>query len=188
MKNIVKLLLFFTYSTLVFFFKNNYLILLFILINSVLMLIKIKEIRKILYNTSKLIPFILFTFVINTILDSIPYAFWTGLKLFIVCNATFIYSSTTSTLEIANTIKTLCTPLKLLKVDTNDIKILVCISLSLVPIIQKELVEIKESCKAKNMKFNVKNMKYILSKAFISLIKRVNNIEEALIEKGYLLD
>ena len=33
--------------------------------------------------------------------------------------------------------------------------------------------------------FNVKNMKIILSKFFITLITRVNEIEESLIAKGY---
>lgn len=185
MKNIIKLLIFLAYSTLVFFIKNNNVILFFIIINLFLMLAKFKNINKIIYNTSKILPFVLFTFIINIFLDSFLYAFWTSMKLLIVCNATFIYSSTVSILEIADTIKLLCTPLKLLKINTEDIKILVCISLAIIPIIQKELLEIKEACKAKNMKFNINNMKFILSKAFLSLIKRVNNIEEALIAKGY---
>ncbi len=42
----------------------------------------------------------------------------------------------------------------------------------------------KEACKAKNIKLNIKNMKIILSKLFISLFKRVNELDEALLEKG----
>lgn len=62
---------------------------------------------------------------------------------------------------------------------------MICISLSMIPILKKDLYEIKDACKAKNMKFNIKNSKYILAKFFISLIRRVNQIEEALIAKGY---
>lgn len=62
---------------------------------------------------------------------------------------------------------------------------MVCISLSMISILTRELHEVKDACKAKNMDMNVKNTKNILSKIFLSLIRRVNQIEEALIEKGY---
>lgn len=62
---------------------------------------------------------------------------------------------------------------------------MVCISLSMIPIFKKELIEVKEACKAKNIKFNIKNTKNILLKLFLNLLIRVNQIEEALIAKGY---
>ena len=86
---------------------------------------------------------------------------------------------------VAETIKILCTPLKIIKIDTDEIKILVCISLSMIPILKNDLREVKEACMAKNISFNVKNIKIILAKFFLSLIMRVNQIEEALIAKGY---
>ena len=119
------------------------------------------------------------------ILDNLSNALWIGIKLFIVCNITIIYSEITSILGIAETIKIICSPLKILKVNTDEIKVMVCISLSMIPILKKELYEVKEACIAKNIVFNVKNMKIILSKFFIILITRVNEIEESLIAKGY---
>lgn len=62
---------------------------------------------------------------------------------------------------------------------------MVCISLSVIPVLKKDLLEVKEACIAKNIDFNIKNMKIILSKFFISLIARVSEIEEALIAKEY---
>lgn len=62
---------------------------------------------------------------------------------------------------------------------------MVCISLSVIPILKKDLYELKEACKSKNITFNVKNMKIILARYFLSLISRVNEIEESLIAKGY---
>ena len=62
---------------------------------------------------------------------------------------------------------------------------MVCISLSVIPVLKKDLYEVKEACIAKNIDFNIKNMKIILSKFFISLIARVSEIEEALIAKEY---
>lgn len=86
---------------------------------------------------------------------------------------------------IADTIKTICSPLKIFKVNTDDIKVMVCISLSVIPILKKDLYELKEACKSKNITFNIKNMKIVLAKFFLSLISRVNEIEESLIAKGY---
>ena len=63
---------------------------------------------------------------------------------------------------------------------------MVYISLSMLPILKKELQEIKESCISKNISFNISNMKYILAKFFISLFRRVNQLEEAIIAKGCL--
>lgn len=86
---------------------------------------------------------------------------------------------------IADAIKIICYPLKIFKVNTDDIKVMVCISLSVIPILKKDLYELKEACKGKNITFNVKNMKIVLAKFFLSIISRVNEIEESLIAKGY---
>ena len=86
---------------------------------------------------------------------------------------------------VAETIKVLCTPLKLLKINTDDIKVMVSISLSMLPILKRDLYEVKEACIAKNITFNLKSIKIILAKFFLSIISRVNKIEESLIEKGY---
>ena len=53
------------------------------------------------------------------------------------------------------------------------------------PILKKDLYELKEACKSKNITLNVKNMKIVLAKFFLLLISRVNEIEESLIAKGY---
>lgn len=76
-------------------------------------------------------------------------------------------------------------PLKIFKINPEEIGLLVSISLSMLPILKKELYEVKDACKAKNISFNLKNSKYILSKYFISLLKKVNQIEESLASKGY---
>lgn len=54
----------------------------------------------------------------------------------------------------------------------------------MLPILKSEYLDVKLACKAKNIKLNIHNMKIILSKLLISFMKRVNEIDEALIEKG----
>ncbi len=96
MKKLISFLIFILYSTSVFFFPNNELILIFILINLAILLFAKLQIKKVLISTLKVMPFIIFTFIINCILDEYINAIWIGIKLIIVCNITIIYSKTTS--------------------------------------------------------------------------------------------
>lgn len=96
MKNIIKFLIFIAYSTCIFFLPNNKLILIFLIINLFAMILTKTHIKNIIISTYKILPFILFTFVINCLLDNIVNAFWIGIKLIIVCNITFTYSNTTT--------------------------------------------------------------------------------------------
>ena len=62
--------------------------------------------------------------------------------------------------------------------------LLISISLSIMPILKKEIIEIKQACLVKGVKLNIKNIKIILSKFLLLNLIRVNQIEEALISKG----
>ena len=105
-----------------------------------------------------------------------------AVKLLLVCNATYIYSRTITVAQLAKTVRTICKPLEVFKINTEEIEVLVSITLSMIPVIKKEYREIKEACKAKNINLN---MKIILSKILLSTIKRINEIDESLVEKGY---
>lgn len=184
MKDVFKFLLFIIYATTIFFLPNNIYILICVILNLLIIFLFKLSIKKAFSNTLKIVPFVLITIIINILLDSFLFALWIGIKLLIVCNTTFIYSQTTTVANLAKTIKILCFPLKLFKVNTEEIEVMVCISLSLLPAIKNDLNELKNACMAKNIDINLKNSKYILSKFLLSLIKRVNQIDEAMIEKG----
>lgn len=99
MKNLIKFLLFILYCTCIFFFPNNKLIFIFIIINFIVNFISRVSIKKIILSNLKVFPFILFTFFINCVLDEFVNAMWIGIKLIIVCNMTIIYSNTTTTVR-----------------------------------------------------------------------------------------
>lgn len=146
--------------------------------------LKIKVVDAI-QNIVKLLPFILLTVIVNCLLSNYEYAILVAIKLILVCNVTYIYSKTTTVRGMARTIKNLCMPLNLLKVNPDDIELLVCISLSMIPILKREYSQLRDACSAKGIDMNVKNMKVVLTKLMISVMKRVNEIEESMIEKGY---
>ena len=115
--------------------------------------------KKTITNLFKIAPFVLLTFLINCWLDTYINALWMAVKLLLVCNITFIYSQTTTTAQVAKTVKKLCTPLKVFKINPEIVEVLVAIALSILPIMRKEYIEVKEACKAKNIPINLKNSK-----------------------------
>lgn len=184
MRDLIYFILFLIYSTVVFFFPNNVMILVFVAINLVLFVIMRRFGKSILRRTFGLIPFVLFTFVFNCFFDTFSNAVWIGFKLIIVCNITMIYSCTTSVAGVANTIKLIFNPLSFLGIDNEQIRILVCISLSMIPIFKRDLCELRDACISKGVRLNVSNVKFVVSKFFLSILQRVNKIERALYAKG----
>ncbi len=185
MKNVIIFLLFILYATFIFFIESATLLLSILLFNILAMVIFRVRLIDAIENIIKILPFIILTVIINCILANYQYAILVAIKLMLVCNITYIYSKTITVKGIANTIKHLCMPLKLLKINLDDIELLVCISLSMIPILKTEYGQLKEACLAKGMEMNVRNMNPILTKLMISIMKRVNEIEESMIEKGY---
>jgi len=185
----IKFLLFLAYTTLTFFLPNHYWIFVLVPINLFAMFaahfFTNSDMRKIILGVLKFLPFILLAFLFNFWLDNLTNALWISYKLLIVCHVTMIYSSTTSNLEVALTIQRLCAPLKLFHIDTNDIKILVCISLSLIPTLRQQLSETRLACTAKKMPMNLHNAKPILVRFFTSIFARIEQIEASLLAKGY---
>lgn len=96
MKNVIRFIGFIIYSTTIFFLPNNRLILLFFAFNLCILFVKKLSIKKVFNKSIKILPFIIFTFIINILLDNFYNALWIGIKLFIVCNITIIYSETTN--------------------------------------------------------------------------------------------
>ena len=96
MNNVIRFLGFIIYATSIFFLPNNPLILIFFILNFIIILIKKLSIKKVLRKNLVILPFVLFTFAINCILDDVINALWIGVKLILVCNITIIYSETTS--------------------------------------------------------------------------------------------
>ena len=94
MKNVIKFLLFITYSSSIFFLPNNAIILFSIPLNLFIMIIAKVYSSKIITKSMIVVPFVVFTFIINCILDNVNNAIWIAIKLFIVCNITIIYSET----------------------------------------------------------------------------------------------
>lgn len=190
MKNILKIIAFIIYTVLLFCVKDIGLIFGAIIFQIVLTLICHISINQSIKTLAKLMPFILFTVLINLCVMETIEAILIGIKLIIVCNMTYIYGSTTTAREIAISIEKLLFPLTLFKVNTRNIGIMISIAITFIPIINKEIENIQYSLTAKgfNMSFwsRIRHINYIMVPLFYGLIRKVDNMEETLIAKGYM--
>lgn len=190
MKDTIKFILFIIYTALIFCIKDYRIIALIVEINIVLMIlgrIKLKEAGKSLI---KLSPFILMVMIINTILDSIEVGIFIGIRLILVCNITYTFTKNFSSSKLSNSIENLLRPLKIFKVNTRDIGIMISIAVAFIPILKDEANKKKYSLKAKGFNTSginmIRNINLILIPLIVSILKRVDHIEKALKSKAYV--
>lgn len=187
---IVEFLLFLVYTVLIFFIKNYFLLGIIAIANVILMIILKENIKKAFLAILKLMPIIIFTSIINIIMSDINSGITIGIRLILVCNMTYIFSKKMTPQKLQYCIETILKPLKILKINSKEIGIIVCIGISFIPIIQKEMQEIKNSLKAKGYNLNpkniIKNPNYILIPLITGTIKKINDIEASLLSKGYV--
>lgn len=187
---IVEFVLFLMYTVLIFFIKDYFLLGIFFVINILLMIILKQKLKKALMVVLKIIPFIIFTAGINMIISGISYGILIGIRLILVCNITYIFSKKMTPHKLQYVIETLLKPLKIININSKEVGIIVCIGLTFIPIIQKEITELKYSLKSKGCNPNLKNIirkpNYILVPLITSIIKRIGEIENSLYSKGYV--
>lgn len=190
MKNIIKFVLFLIYVIGIFFIKNYIILVVIAIFNISIMLISKINLKKTIINLIKLLPFILFTALINLIFASLEDAILITVRLILVCNISYIFSKTITYLEFAEIIEKIFSPLKIFKINSKDISLIVTIALSFMPIVKNELFQMKNVLKVKGInptKINlIKNMNLVFKPFFISVLQRVNEIETSLKEKAYI--
>jgi len=184
-KNFLKFIIFIIYVTSIFLVQSKLAILIFAFSNLLLMLILKIDIRKLINSMNGFMFIVLFTSIINSLIINFEFGLNIGIKLLLVCHATCIFSQKITYMGLAESIEKLFYPIKWIELNPKDISLMVCISLSFIPILKDEIYQIKNSLKSKGFKLNIRNSKLIFKPFFISLLKRVNDIENSLKSKAY---
>lgn len=187
---IIQFILFIAYTILVFFIKSYSLLGIVCAINIILMLLLRENFKRAIFAILKLMPFIAFTAGINMIISGINFGALIGIRLILVCNMTYIFAKKMTPHKLQYVIEVLLKPLKIFKIDSKEIGIIVCIGTTFIPIIQREIQEIKYALKAKGYEINFRNVirkpNYILVPLITMVIKKINDIEASLLSKGYV--
>ena len=87
--------------------------------------------------------------------------------------------------ELASTIKNLCFPLKIFKINTENIGLMVSISICMIPVLKSELYSIIQAMKSKGKIMKMNGISVAMKPILISILRRTNEIERTLIAKGY---
>lgn len=189
MKNIIKFILFLIYSISIFFIYNYIVILIIAIIHVLLMILLKINMKNAIHNLCLILPFILFTSIINICLADINFALLIGVRLILVCNITYIFSKTISKIEFAKVIQNMAYPLRIFRINPRDIGIIINIALCFMPILKNELQDIKNTLKVKGIKTYginiIKNANIILRPLFISMLQRLAEMDVVLRVKGY---
>jgi len=168
------------------FLINDYRIFSCIFLIDIIIAFNIKINLKNTINSLKMfLPFIIFTAVINAFLASFQEAILMGVRIILCYIATYLYSKTVSISEISDVIQKLFFPLKLFKIDTKQIGIMVSIALSMIPVLKNEITTTINTMKSRGKMLKMSNFIIALRPLFISILRKTNEIEKILIAKGY---
>lgn len=192
MKNILKFIAFFVYTIGLFWIENIYILTCIFALQVIFMLLCHISIKGATKTILHLMPFIIFTVVIDVFIMELMDAIRIGIRLIMVCHITYLFGKTTTAMQIADAIKRLLYPLKWFGVNINNIGIMISLAITFIPIIKQEITNIQYSLIAKgvNMSFinKIKHINYIMGPLFYSLLRKVEEIEYALKSKAYIED
>lgn len=108
-----------------------------------------------------------------------------AVRLLIAYQVTYIFSQSMRAVEIAKVIQNLMYPLKIFKINNENIGIMISISLCVLPILKDEIEQKRFSLKAKGFELKLTNSLIIIKPLFISILRRTNEMEKSLRAKGY---
>ena len=186
MKNIIKFIVFITYTVSIFFINDLSLLGGLFLLNFIIATILKINLKRMFYNFRVLLPFILFTVLINIFLNSVCDGIIIGIRIIICHNITYIFSKKFTVLEVADTIQKICYSLKLFNVNTNNIGMIVSISICMIPVLKGEIYAISQAMKSKGKLIKINSTTIIMKPMLISILRRTNQIEKTLIAKAYI--
>lgn len=185
MKNVIKVILFLAYTVSIFMIKHDIFTVIVIGINLILTIAFKISIKEEVGNILGIIAFVILTSTINAIAVNPETGIRIGIKLILVCNITYIFSKITSYMELAEALEKIFSVFKFIKIDPKSISLMICIAISFIPTIKKQIKQVKDSLKAKGVKMNIKNWGLMFQPVTISLLKRVDEIESSLKSKAY---
>ena len=183
-KRAATFLVFLAYTTAIFFLPNSYALIMVLIINLGLGIIWRIDWRKLGRSLFRILPFVLITVVFNVWLDTWENAVFVALKLLLVSQMTLSYAQTLTSLEFAKMLGKLLWPLSKIGVKTGEIELMVCIALSLMPILRDNVREMRGAVIAKGRKVDLSNMRYVVQKLAHDSFRRIDEIDAALIAKG----
>lgn len=185
MKNVIKIILFLTYTMSIFLIKQYQFPIIVLGINILLTLFLKISVREAISNIFSIIFFIILTMIINIIAVDIKTGIMIGIKLILVCNITFIFSKRINYSDLADALERIFSVLRFIKVNPKNVSIMICIGITFIPTLKRQIKQIQSSLKSKGIRPSIKSYKLMFEPLLTSLFKRVSEIENSLKSKAY---
>lgn len=182
---LVKFAAYIIYTTAIFFIPNGIGLLIPVTVNLLCFGVNRIPLGKFLRQLMRFLPFVILTLIFNLWLDEMINALWIAVKLILVCSITIIYAHAVTVAQVAELMQQLLAPLELFHFDTEQIRIMVAVALSIIPLLGRDVRELKNAARAKNMPLNLRTIRQILVNLSLRIFIRANQIEESLVAKGY---
>jgi energy-coupling factor transport system permease protein len=180
----IRFLSIFAYTIGIFFFEWPFMLIVLGINGVAMFLCRVTPLAAAKYILSFL-PFIFFAAIFNFLLGFMRDAVYLAVRLILICNITQCYKKAVSTNDLCKVIEGLSKPLKVFNIDGKDLSLMVSISLAFIPILRRDFDQIKTALKAKGMRLNAKNFKYIVKPFFVGILSRTHEISQAIRAKGY---
>ena len=181
MKNNLKFVFFMVYLIAIFFVEKGILLAVLFWMNFLGMALLKISLKKFGHYLKILMPFVLFTVILNIFLGSLNLGILMAVRLLMAYQVTFIFSNLMTSMELANVIQNLAFSLRIFKVNPEKIGLIVSISFCVIPILKNEVEQKKYALKAKG----ASNLLLTIEPIFISILRRTNEMEKALTAKAY---
>lgn len=188
MKNIIIFLLIILYLISIFYINNIWILTSLIFVNVIIMILCRLNLIGFFKSVKLLLPFVMFTSLINFFLVDYKYAIFIGIRLLLSYMISYILIKILTIKDFVIVIENILSPLKLLKIDYKQISLIIFIAMSIVPNMLSELQQKVYSIKSKSIKMNFKNIFLIIKSILLSMILKINEYEDSLISKGYKND
>lgn len=183
------LLFFFLYSFVLFLIDDIYILIMVFLFNFIISLLFKVKLKKHISLLVKNVLFVFFIVICNLLFNDINESIKVGLRLFLVIDYTYIMSIYFDTTKIRLAFKYMFYPLKVFKVDIDNLTLIVAVSLAFIPLLKDEIVMIRYSLKSKGFNFKllniIRNPHIYLLTFFNNLFDRVDELEISLKLKGF---
>lgn len=184
--NIFVLLIFIILSFSTFYITNIYFyisIFIILFLSFIIKKVSVKDIFK--FNIYIMFSFVLVIFVFNLIFMTFEETINIIIKLILICNLSFILTYYLPSYKLIQTINLLLKPLKLFKINTDTINLILTIGITFIPILINEIAKIRTSLLSKGIKYNSLSNMYNMIKILIpNLFKKINEIDISLVAKG----
>lgn len=188
MINVLILLTFLIFTTLLFYIENIYILLFFLLINFIIDLFKKISIFEILnYNKNIFLFFILIIALINILLmTSLKETIIISIRLLLACNLTFTLRYFLPSYNLIKALEIIFIPLKIFKINTEKISIILNIGINFIPIFLQEFDKINASLAAKGVKNSILlKFKYVSKLLLPTIFKKTRELDYSLKSKNY---